>query len=65
MLPAAGMTLKAYLGIITVPIAGMELAFQQYVFSADGTVLHVFYAIYEIKRNDRIGQSENELARPG
>jgi exosortase len=46
-LPAAGMTLRAYLGIITVPVAGIQLALQQYVFSAEGTTLHVFYAIYE------------------
>ena len=46
-LPAAGMRLKSYLGIITVPVSGMELAMQQYVFSADGVTLHVFYGIYE------------------
>jgi exosortase len=46
-LPAAGMSLKSYLGVITVPIAGMELAMQQYVFNAEGTPLHVFYGIYE------------------
>ena len=46
-LPAVGMSLKAYLGVITVPLAGMELAMQQYVFNAEGTPLHVFYGIYE------------------
>ena len=46
-LPAAGMTLKSYHGIITVPVAGMELAMQQYVFNADGRPVHVFYGIYE------------------
>ena len=46
-LPAVGMSLKAYLGIITVPLAGMELAMQQYVFNAEGTPVHVFYGIYE------------------
>ena len=46
-LPAVGMTLKSYLGVITVPVAGMELAMQQYVFAAEGRTLHVFYGIYE------------------
>jgi len=46
-LPAAGMTLHAYLGVVTVPVAGMELAMQQYVFDAEGRTLHVFYGIYE------------------
>jgi hypothetical protein len=46
-LPAAGMSLKAHLGIIMVPLAGMDLAMQQYVFSAEGTPLHVFYGVYE------------------
>lgn len=46
-LPAVGMSLKSYLGIVTVPLAGMELAMQQYVFDADGRPLHVFYGIYE------------------
>ena len=46
-LPRAGMNLQAYLGIITVPLAGMELAMQQYVFNTEGTPLHVFYGIYE------------------
>jgi hypothetical protein len=41
------MSLKAYLGIIKVPLAGMDLAMQQYVFNAEGTPLHVFYGIYE------------------
>jgi exosortase len=46
-LPAAGMTLDSYLGVITVPVGGRKLAFQQYVFIANGAPLHVFYAIYE------------------
>jgi exosortase/archaeosortase family protein len=46
-LPAVGMSLKASLGTITVPVAGMELAMQQYVFNAEGTLVHVFYGIYE------------------
>jgi exosortase/archaeosortase family protein len=46
-LPAAGMSLRSYLGIITVPVAGMELAMQQYVFGAEGKSIHVFYGIYE------------------
>jgi exosortase len=46
-LPAVGMSLRSSLGIITVPIAGMELAMQQYVFNAEGRPLHVFYGIYE------------------
>jgi len=46
-LPAVGMSLRSYLGIITVRLAGMELAMQQYVFNTEGRPLHVFYAIYE------------------
>ena len=46
-LPAVGMQLSAYLGTITVPVAGMELAVQQYEFNAEGRPLHVFYGIYE------------------
>jgi exosortase/archaeosortase family protein len=46
-LPRAGMKLQAYLGIVTVPLAGMELAVQQYVFAAEGRTFHVFYGIYE------------------
>ncbi len=46
-LPAVGMRLKSYQGIATVPVAGMELALQHYVFSAEGRLLHVFYGIYE------------------
>jgi hypothetical protein len=46
-LPAAGMGLKSYLGIITVPVNGLQLALQQYVFSAEGRTLNVFYGIYE------------------
>ncbi len=46
-LPAVGMTVSADLGIITVPVAGTELAMRQYVFNADGSKIHVFYGIYE------------------
>jgi exosortase len=46
-LRAIGMTLKSNLGIVTVPIGGMQFAFRQYVFLADERPLHVFYAIYE------------------
>ncbi len=46
-LPAVGMSLKSDLGIITVPIGGLELAMQHYMFSAEGRLLHVFYGIYE------------------
>ena len=46
-LPRAGMKLQDYLGIITVPVAGMELAMQQYVFTSEGSRVHVFYGIYE------------------
>ena len=46
-LPRAGMKLQDYLGIITVPVAGMELAMQQYVFTSEGSRIHVFYGIYE------------------
>lgn len=46
-LPAVGMSLKADLGIITVPIAGLEVVMQHYMFSAEGRLLHVFYGIYE------------------
>ena len=41
------MKLQDYLGIITVPVAGMELAMQQYVFTSEGSRVHVFYGIYE------------------
>ncbi len=46
-LPALGMKQSAYLGIVTVPVAGIELAMQQYLFDADGESIHVFYGIYE------------------
>ena len=46
-LPRAGMKLQTYLGIITVPLAGVELAMQHYVFNTEGTPLHVFYGIYD------------------
>ena len=41
------MTLESCLGVITVPIAGMDLAMQQYLFNAEGRPLHIFYGIYE------------------
>jgi len=46
-LPAVGMKESAYLGIITVPVKGTELAMQHYVFNAEGKSLQVFYGIYE------------------
>ena len=46
-LPVAGMVLKSYLGVITVPLGEMELALQQYLFTASGTPIHIFYGIYE------------------
>jgi exosortase/archaeosortase family protein len=46
-LPAVGMSIRSSLGIISVPVAGMELAMQQYVFNSEGRPLHVFYGIYE------------------
>jgi exosortase len=46
-LPAAGMRLKSDLGITLIPLGGLELAVHQYVFEAEGRILHVFYGIYE------------------
>ena len=46
-LPAIGMTLKADLGVITMPVGDRQFAFRQYVFLAGDQTLHVFYAIYE------------------
>jgi hypothetical protein len=46
-LPAIGMTFNSDLGVITVPVNGMDLAFRQFQFTADGQPLHVFYGIYE------------------
>ncbi len=46
-LPAIGMTLKSDLGIITVSVGRMTLAFRQYLFTVEGQPLHVFYGIYE------------------
>jgi exosortase len=46
-LPAAGMTLESYLGVITVPLGNTVLALQQYLFTAEGKPIHVFYGIYE------------------
>ena len=46
-LPAVGMTMKADLGIITVPIGDRQFAFRQYMFQSGDQPLHVFYAIYE------------------
>jgi hypothetical protein len=53
-LPAIGMTLKTELGIITVPVGGMTVAFRQYEFTAEGQPLHVFYGLYE----DAAGSAE-------
>jgi hypothetical protein len=41
------MTLKSYLGVINIPISDMTLALQHYVFSTEGSSIHVFYGIYE------------------
>ena len=46
-LPAVGIKESAYLGIITIPIAGMELAMRHYVFNSEGKPLQVFQGIYE------------------
>ena len=46
-LPAAGMGLESYLGVITVRLGKMELALQQYFFTAGGRPIHIFYGIYE------------------
>jgi hypothetical protein len=46
-LPAAGMHLRSDLGIARIPIGDLELAVHQYVFEAEGRILHVFYGIYE------------------
>jgi exosortase/archaeosortase family protein len=46
-LPAIGMTMKADLGVIMVPVGDRQFAFRQYVFLAGEHPLHVFYAIYE------------------
>ena len=70
-LPAAGMTLKSCLEAIRVPIAGMELVMQHYVFTAEGRTLHVFYGIYEDptgsavlanRRQDTVGRIKAALA---
>jgi hypothetical protein len=46
-LPAIGIKGFTCLGIISVPVAGMELAMQHYVFNAEGKSLQVFHGIYE------------------
>jgi exosortase len=46
-LPAVGMTMKSDLGVVTVPAGSLTLAFRQYVFTAEGQPLHVFYGLYE------------------
>lgn len=46
-LPAVGMTLNSDLGVITVPVGQMMIAFRQFLFTADGQPLHVFYGLYE------------------
>jgi len=46
-LPAAGMTMQAYLGIKQVEVHGLTMALQHYVFGDPTRPVHVFYAIYE------------------
>jgi hypothetical protein len=46
-LPAIGMTFNTDLGVIKIPVNGIDLAFRQFQFTADGQPLHVFYGIYE------------------
>ena len=46
-LPAIGIKEFDCLGTITVPVAGMELAMQHYVFMAERKSLQVFHGIYE------------------
>jgi exosortase len=46
-LPAIGMTFNSDLGVITIPVNGIDLAFHQFQFIADGQPLHVFYGLYE------------------
>jgi exosortase/archaeosortase family protein len=46
-LPAAGMVLKADLGVNKLHVGSLELAMHQYVFEAEGMRLNVFYGIYE------------------
>jgi hypothetical protein len=41
------MTFNSDLGVITIPVNGMDLAFRQFLFTADGQPLHVFYGLYE------------------
>ncbi len=62
-LPRAGMKLQAYLGIITVPLTGMELAMQHYVFNTEGTPLHVFYGIYEDPTGSTLLSNRRQNAR--
>jgi exosortase len=46
-LPAIGMILKSDLGVISVPVGDMTVAFREYLFTAEGQPLHVFYGLYE------------------
>jgi exosortase len=46
-LPAIGMTMKSHIEVISVPVAHLTFAFQQYLFTAEGRPLHVFYGLYE------------------
>jgi exosortase len=47
-LPAAGMKLKADLGVVRLRVGELDLALQEFEFTAEGgRPLHVFYAIYE------------------
>ena len=46
-LPAAGMRLKADLGVTRIPVGNLELAVHQYMIEAEGKMFQVFYGIYE------------------
>ena len=46
-LPTAGIKLERDLGVKEVTTNGLKILFQQYVFSAAGRPVHVFYGIYE------------------
>ena len=67
-LPMIGMTLHAYVGEVTVPFWGSNLALQQYEFSAEGERLDVFYGVYEdqtgteVLANRRVAPASRVLA---
>jgi exosortase len=46
-LPAVGMTMKAQLGVVTIPVGNMKFALKEYLFLDGNQPLYVFYAIYE------------------